>query len=132
MKMRRFVPVVLPLLAGALLLAGCGAAPASSAVSNTPAVHHHHRVKKPSGVAGTVSSLASTGFQLTTAKGVAWTVQVSSGTVYRQGKGKVTFSTLMNGQRVRVLGKRDKTTHTIQAKAVRILPSKAATGTTTG
>jgi hypothetical protein len=64
------------------------------------------------GTAGTVSSVSSSGFTLTTATGQKVTIKEASSTTYEKGTSAATVSAVTAGQPVLVLGTTDSTTIT--------------------
>ena len=64
------------------------------------------------GTAGTVSSLSSSGFTLTTATGQKVTIKEASSTTYEKGTSAATVSAVTTGEPVLVLGTTDSTTIT--------------------
>ena len=72
------------------------------------------------GTVGTVSSLSSSGFTLTTATGQKVTIKEASSTTYEQGTSAATVSAVTAGEPVLVLGTTDSTT--ITATAVIVQP----------
>jgi len=72
------------------------------------------------GTVGTVSSLSSAGFTLTTATGQKVTIKEASSTTYEQGTSAATVSAVTAGEPVLVLGTTDSTT--ITATAVIVQP----------
>jgi hypothetical protein len=64
------------------------------------------------GTAGTVSSLSSAGFTLTTATGQKVTIKEASSTTYERGTSAATVSAVTTGEPVLVLGTTDSTTIT--------------------
>jgi|HubBroStandDraft_1064217.scaffolds.fasta_scaffold91297_1 membrane-bound inhibitor of C-type lysozyme len=64
------------------------------------------------GTAGTVSSVSSSGFTLTTATGQKVTIKEASSTTYEKGTSAATVSAVTTGEPVLVLGTTDSTTIT--------------------
>jgi len=64
------------------------------------------------GTAGTVSSVSSSGFTLTTATGEKVTIKEASSTTYEKGTSAATLSAVTTGEPVLVLGTTDSTTIT--------------------
>jgi hypothetical protein len=64
------------------------------------------------GTAGTVSSVSSSGFTLTTATGQKVTIKQASSTTYEKGTNAATISAVTTGEPVLVLGTADSTTIT--------------------
>src|SRR5580698_4169525 len=64
------------------------------------------------GTAGTVSSVSSSGFTLTTATGQKVTIKKASSTTYEKGTSAATVSAVTTGEPVLVLGTTDSTTIT--------------------
>ena len=64
------------------------------------------------GTAGTVSSVSSSGFTLTTATGQKVTIKQASSTAYEKGTNAATVSAVTTGEPVLVLGTADSTTIT--------------------
>ena len=77
------------------------------------------------GTVGTVSSLSSAGFTLTTATGQKVTIKEASSTTYEQGTSAATVSAVTAGEPVLVLGTTDSTT--ITATQVIVQPPSTTT-----
>lgn len=77
----------------------------------------------PPSVTGTVGSLGTSGFTLTTHGGTARSVTTTSTTVYHSGKQTVSVSSLHSGDRARVAGQTGPS-GAITATTVTILPAK--------
>ena len=97
----------------------------SSSASATPAASSSPRrqlrirrgIQRPvragrRGITGTVSSVSSSGFTLTTAAGQKVTVKEASSTTYEKGTSPATASAVTTGEPVLVLGTTDSTTIT--------------------
>jgi hypothetical protein len=76
------------------------------------------------GASGTVGSLTTSGFTLTTSAGQKVTVDSASGTAYRKGTGSVSASAITTGEPVLVLGTTSGTT--ITATQVTVTPTGSA------
>ena len=86
---------------------------------------------EPGGAAGTVGSLSSSGFTMTTSANQKVTVDESSSTVYQDGSETVSASSIANGTGVLVLGTVNSTTITatqvvVEPKSSPYLASSAA------
>jgi membrane-bound inhibitor of C-type lysozyme len=76
------------------------------------------------GTVGTVSSVSSSGFTLTTATGQKVTIKEASSTTYEKGTSAATVSVVTTGQPVLVLGTTDSTT--ITATQVIVAPPSSS------
>jgi hypothetical protein len=76
------------------------------------------------GSVGTITSLSSSGFTLTTATGAKVTIKESSATTYEKGTSTATSSAVATGEPVLVLGTTDNTT--ITAAQVIVQPPKTS------
>jgi hypothetical protein len=79
------------------------------------------------GTVGTVSSVSSSGFTLTTATGQKVTIKEASSTIYEKGTSAATVSAVTTGQPVLVLGTTDSTTITA-TQVIVAPPSTSASG----
>jgi hypothetical protein len=76
------------------------------------------------GSSGTVSSVSSSGFTLTTATGQKVTIKEASSTTYQKGTSVATVSAVTSGEPVLVLGTTDSTT--ITATQVIVAPARTS------
>jgi hypothetical protein len=132
-------------LTGAVLglSAGCAtsptpppAAPASSATSTSspatvPGAGSNARSGPAAGgTSGTVTSMSTAGFLLSTATGQQVTVNEASSTTYQNGTSSISASALTTGEQVLVLGTTSGTT--ITAAQVIVLPAGAGSANASG
>ena len=78
------------------------------------------------GTVGTVSSVSSSGFTLTTATGQKVTIKEASSTTYEKGTSAATVSAVTTGEPVLVLGTADSTTITATQVIVQPLSTSAS------
>ncbi|MCW2800168.1 MAG: hypothetical protein JWQ70_1640 [Aeromicrobium sp.] len=127
--------IVAAALSGAIGLAGCGATsstatPTSSSAPAGPASGGGSNARSgpaSGGSSGTVTSVSTTGFTLTTSAGQKVTVTEASSTAYEKGTSPTTVSAVAKGVPVLVLGTTNGTT--ITATQVTVQPIDAASTT---
>ena len=109
--------------------AGCsGSAPAPtapSAAAPAPANHHRH-----GGIVGQISAINPSTWTVTTAKGVAYTVDITPTTAFGTKAAPSTASQFTMGEKVRVMGQRQDNTVTatriVQARNRGLVPAAPA------
>ena len=116
--------------AGVIMTAGCsaaGTAPSASPAASAPTAHGkraHH------GIAGQISAMNGSSWTVTTARGVAYTVNLTPTTAFGSKAAPQTQSQFTTGERIRVLGQpSDKT---VTATRIVAAPARGTTQTPPG
>ena len=138
LSLKTFISVTFLLLAATVILAACGSnssgtATASSSPTATTKAGHAFPAGGGSGgsnarsgpalggSAGTISSVSTSSFTLTTAAGQKVTVKEASSTIYQKGTSSTSTSAITTGESVLVLGMTSGTT--ITATQVTVQPT---------
>ena len=139
LKLKIFVSVTLLLLAATLILAACGSsssgtatAPSSSSTSSSstttqPSGSNARSGPASGGAIGTVGSVSTSSFTLTTSTGQKVTVNEASTTTYQNGTSSISASAITNGESVLVLGTVNTTNGTTIA-ATQVIVQPAGSG----
>jgi hypothetical protein len=136
LSLKTFVSVTFLVLVATAILAACGSsssgtATASSSSSNSssstttqPSGSNARSGPASGGASGTVSSVSTSGFTLTTSGGQKVTVDEASSTTYQNGTSSTSASAITNGESVLVLGTVNTTNGTtIAAMQVIVQPT---------
>jgi hypothetical protein len=136
LSLKTFVCVTFLLLAATVILAACGSsssgtatAPSSSSTSSSstttqPSGSNARSGPASGGAVGTVGSVSTSGFTLTTSTGQKVTVNEASSTTYQNGTSSLSASAISNGESVLVLGTVNTTNGTtIAATQVIVQPT---------
>jgi hypothetical protein len=138
-SLKTFISVTFLLLAVAAILAACGSSSGTATASASPTAKATTKAGKgfpasggsggsnarsgpaSGGSAGTITSVSTSGFTLTTGAGQKVTVKEASSTTYQKGTSSASASAVTTGESVLVLGMTNSTT--ITASQVTVQPT---------
>jgi hypothetical protein len=136
LSLKIFVSVTFLLLAATVILAACGSSSSgTAAASSSSSTSSSSTTTQPSGsnarsgpasggASGTVGSVSTSSFTLTTSAGQKVTVDEASSTIYQNGTSSTSASAITNGESVLVLGTVNTTNGTtIAATQVIVQPT---------
>jgi hypothetical protein len=112
LSLKIFVRVILLLLAATAILAACGSSSSGTATASSSATAGHtgsggsnaRSGPASGGASGTVGSMSTSNFTLSTAVGQKVTVDEASSTIYQKGTNSISASAITAGESVLVLG----------------------------
>ena len=132
LSLKIFVSVTFLLLAATAILAACGSSSSGTATASSSATAGHpgsggsnaRSGPASGGASGTVGSVSTSSFTLSTSAGVKVTVDEASSTTYQNGTISISASAITNGESVLVLGTVNTTNGTtIAATQVIVQPT---------
>ena len=116
--------------AGVVMTSGCSAAGTATGASPAAAAPTAHGKRDHRGIAGQISAMNGSIWTVTTARGVAYTVNLTPTTAFGSKAAPETQSQFTTGERIRVLGQpSDKT---VTATRVVAAPARGTTQTSPG
>jgi hypothetical protein len=145
-SLKTFVSVTFLLLAATAILAACGSSSGTATASSSSSTSSSSTTTQPSGsgggsnarsgpaaggASGTVSSVSTSGFTLTTSAGQKVTVDEASSTTYQNGTSSTSASAMTNGESVLVLGTVNTTNGTTIAATQVIVQPTGSDGSAT-
>jgi hypothetical protein len=146
LSLKTFVSVTFLLLAATAILAACGSSSGTATASSSSSTSSSSTTTQPSGsgggsnarsgpaaggASGTVSSVSTSGFTLTTSAGQKVTVDEASSTTYQNGTSSTSASAMTNGESVLVLGTVNTTNGTTIAATQVIVQPTGSDGSAT-
>ena len=114
LSLKKFVSVTLLLLAATAILAACGSSSSGTATASSSSSTSSNARSGPAsgGASGTVGSVSTSSFTLSTSAGQKVTVDEASSTIYQKGTSSTSASAITTGECVLVLGTVSGTTIT--------------------